>query len=85
MTKKNEPARTWTATSPSGWCAMDLHGHEDGRIEDGYCRLDGSQCGCGCHRGEQVRRKRAWTPSDEPSLDDYFDDDEDDDSEEAVA
>lgn len=53
---------TWTATVLSGWCAMDLHGTGDGTIVHGYCRLGSEQCGCGCHRGEKVRRKQAWTP-----------------------
>lgn len=58
--RRTTPA--WTATVLSGWCAMDLHGTEDGTIVHGYCRLGSEQCGCGCHRGEEVRRKQAWTP-----------------------
>lgn len=59
------PEWTWTSTANSGWCSMGLHGWEDSlqRIEHGYCRLGSTQCGCPCHRGERVSRRRAWTPA----------------------
>lgn len=67
----------WTATSPSGWCMMNLHGWEDGTIVDGHCRLGPTQCGCGCHRGEEVYRKQAWTSPTGDELDAFDEDCED--------